>query len=219
MKYTIAILLLIIISSISNALENNDIAIIVDKIQQKYEKIDDFHAKFIQEATVKVLNKVEKADGEVWFKKPGKMRWNYYKPTKDQIVFDGSKIWFYDPEENQVIESNISSVADPSSSTTLFSGLGKIKELFDTTFSTNGKLNEKDNFLLDLKPKNDGGEFNKVTIAVDKESLLLKTFLLYDPYGNITKVSLEDIKINKGINNDIFNFVKPEGVEVITPPY
>ena len=64
MKYTIAILLLIIISSISNALENNDITIIVDKIQQKYEKIDDFHAKFIQEATVKVLNKGENAEGE-----------------------------------------------------------------------------------------------------------------------------------------------------------
>ena len=188
MKYTIAILLLIIISSISNALENNDITIIVDKIQQKYEKIDDFHAKFIQEATVKVLNKVEKAEGEVWFKKPGKMRWNYYKPTKDQFVSDGSKIWFYDQEENQVIESNISSVADPSSSTTLLSGLGKIKELFDTTFSTNGKLYEKDNFILDLKPKNDGGEFNKVTIAVDKERLLVKTILLYDPYGNLTKL-------------------------------
>ena len=61
--------------------ENDNLEAIIDQIQQKYEKINDFNSKFTQEATVRALNQVQKAKGEVWFKKPGKMRWNYYTPT------------------------------------------------------------------------------------------------------------------------------------------
>jgi len=130
--------------------ENDNLEAIIDKIQQKYEKINDFNSKFTQEATVRALNQVQKANGEVWFKKPGKMRWNYYRPTKDQIVSNGITLWFYYEEENQVIESFLNEVMETPTTTTLLSGLGNINKLFNASFSTSNQFKGNEIYLIDL---------------------------------------------------------------------
>lgn len=212
-------LAIVAIPSIAWVENKNDLDSVLTQIQNNYEKINDFHSEFTQEATVRSLNQVQKAEGEVWFKKPGKMRWNYYSPDKDVIVSDGSTIWFYNQEEKQVIESRLTEVVDTPTTTTFLSGLGNIKKQFDARFSETSFPDENGNYLIDLTPKEDGGgeEYNKVTIAVDK-SMLVKTIYLYDPFGNLTKVKLEDIEINKGVSDSLFKFETPKGAEVIKAP-
>lgn len=196
----------------------DELETVVDGIQNNYEEITDFHADFTQEATVKALDKVQKADGEVWFKKPGKMRWNYYTPVKDEIVSDGKTLWFYNVEEKQVIESPLAQVSETETTTTLLSGLGNIKKLFDASFSESGKSDKNGNYMVDLKPKTGEEDYNKVTVAVDKDSMIVNTIYLYDPFGNLTKITLNDIEIDKGVSDSLFSFVVPSGVEVVRPP-
>ena len=191
---------------------------IVDEIQSKYEKIEDFHSKFTQEATVKALNKVQKAEGEVWFKKPGKMRWNYYRPAKDQIVSDGNTIWLYNYDEKQVVKSPLEKVVDTPTTTTFLSGLGSLKEQFNAQFSKPKPVDEDGNYLIDLTPKKGDEQYDKVTIAVDRKTMFVKDIYLYDPYGNVTKVRLENMEINKGVPDSLFNFKMPKGTEVIEAP-
>ncbi len=200
-------------------LANEGLDAVVDKIQKKYEQITDFHAGFSQEAEVKALNKVQKAEGEVWFKKPGKMRWNYYSPAKDEIISDGNTLWYYNQEEKQVIETPLSKVSDTETTSTLLSGLGNIKELFDVSFANADGLGAgAGSYLLDLKPKTEEESYNKVTIAVDKNTMLVNTMYLYDPFGNLTTVNLTNISIDKGVSDSLFVFNVPAGVEVIKPP-
>jgi outer membrane lipoprotein carrier protein len=201
------------------AKENGKLDEILTQVQANYEKINDFYAKFAQEATVRALNQVEKAEGEVWFKKPGKMRWNYYKPDKQEIVSDGRTIWLYNHEEKQVVESPLTEVVDTPTTTTLLSGLGNVKKQFNASFSKVG-FPDEDGYLIDLTPKEDKSEekYDKVTIAVDKKDMMVKTIYLYDPFGNLTKVRLRDIEINKGIPDSLFNLKVPKGVEVIKAP-
>jgi outer membrane lipoprotein carrier protein len=191
---------------------------IVNGVQANYEKINDFHAKFTQEATVRALNKVEKADGEVWLKKPGKMRWNYYRPAKDEIVSDGVMLWFYNYEEKQIIKSPVDKVMDAPTTTTFLSGLGKIKEQFIAKFPEGDQFDENRNYLIDLIPKDGDEDYNKVTIAVDKKSMFVKDVYIYDPFGNLTKLKLKDIEINKGVPDSLFKFKVPKGVEIIEAP-
>ena len=198
--------------------QTEDLDTVLDKIQNKYEKINDFHADFTQEANVKALNKVQKAEGEVWFKKPGMMRWNYYRPAKDEIVSDGKTLWYYNEEEMQVIQSPLNQVSETETTTTLLSGLGKIKELFKASFSESKEFQSNGNYLIDLRPKEDEEDYNKVTVSVDKNSMIVNTIYLYDPFGNLTKVILEDIELNGGVSDSLFSFSVPEGVEIIKPP-
>jgi len=208
-----------LISIPHSALSNEGLDAVVDKIQKKYEQITDFHAGFSQEAEVKALNKVQKAEGEVWFKKPGKMRWNYHSPAKDEIISDGNTLWYYNQEEKQVIETPLSKVSDTETTSTLLSGLGNIKELFDVSFANaDGLGGGAGSYLLDLKPKTEEEGYNKVTIAVDKNTMLVNTMYLYDPFGNLTTVNLTNISVDKGVPDSLFVFNVPTGVEVIKPP-
>jgi len=215
-SYTIIAILLSLTYAYSSAAE--ELEIVVDKIQNKYEEITDFHAKFTQEATVKALDKVQKSEGEVWFKKPGKMRWNYYTPEKDEIVSDGKTLWFYDVAEKQVIESPLAQVSDTQNTTSLLSGLGNIKEVFDASFADTTDTNSNGNYMLELKPKNGEEQYNKAVVAFDKDTMVVRSIYLYDPFGNLTTISLKDIEIDSGVQDSLFSFTVPSGVEVIRPP-
>jgi len=222
LRIVIFVLVSTLILSVSHVLakENENLDNVLNRIQEKYEKINDFSSKFTQEATVKALNKVQRAQGEVWFKKPGKMRWNYLRPTKDEIVSDGITIWFYNEEEKQVIESPLSEVIDTPTTTTLISGLGNLKNLFDARFSKSHSTGDNNAYLIDLSPRDNSEEFNSVTVAVDKDSLLVNTIYLYDPFGNLTTVKLNNIKINNGIPDSLFIFKAPKGAETTkVPPF
>jgi len=217
LRKTVILLLIIFLCSIHAYSQEQDLDSVIDGVQKKYEQIDNFQAVFTQESEIKALNKTQLAEGEVWFKKPGKMRWNYNTPKKDQIVSDGKTLWFYDEEERQVIETPINQVSETQSTTTLLSGLGKIKELFDASFAEPGNQSPNGEYMVDLVPKGDE-EYNKVTISVDKNDMMVNKIFLYDPLGNLTTVKLADIKTNNGVSDSLFEFKTPEGAEVVKPP-
>ena len=212
---------LLILSQFAHSEQSTQVDFIVDKLQNKYEGINNFHADFVQEAEVKALNKTQKAFGEVWFKKPGKMRWNYYSPTKDTIVSDGSILWYYIEADNQVLKSNLKDLNNgDTSSTTLLSGLGKIKELFKVKLINDPAFQSKTGYLLELIPIDvDEDEIkNKIIIHVNKSDSLVSTIFLFDPFGNQTKISLLKTQINKKISDKKFTFKPPKGAEVVKLP-
>ncbi len=199
--------------------EGDELHRVISHVQKRYESTREFQASFEQASTVKALNRVQHAEGEVWFKKPGKMRWNYYKPSRDEIVSDGKKFWYYYRDDNQVVETSLDQVVDNPSTATFLQGLGNIGEEFKARFPDNGGRDKEGNYLIQLVPKdNSGDEVNKFTIVVDPKSWLVKMFYLYDPFGNVTTVTFKDIKINKGIADSLFTFRAPKGVEVIRAP-
>ena len=218
--YPVLIITLLVLSQTALSKQGTELETIVDNIQKKYESMSDFHADFIQEAEVKALKKTQKAFGEVWFKKPGKMRWNYYSPTKDTIVSNGKVLWYYSEQDNQVLQSTLTELSGDTTSTTLLSGLGKIKELFNVKFANDKGLYIKDGHLLELIPKdvNEDEIKNKVIINVNKSSSLVDTIYLFDPFGNQTKISLLKTEINKKISDKIFKFDPPKGAEVVKLP-
>ncbi|MCH8029391.1 MAG: outer membrane lipoprotein chaperone LolA [Candidatus Dadabacteria bacterium] len=215
---TLVVALLIAVPALGTS-SASDLERVVENVQRTYEGAREFHASFEQTAEIKALEKVQKSKGEVWFKKPGKMRWNYYTPNRDEIVSDGSTFWQYDHEEKQVVETSIERVISTQGTTTFLQGLGKIKEQFNASFPTKGHRDAKGNYLVDLSPKDDSGdEVNRFTIVVDPKSWIVSAIFLYDPFNNKTIVNFSNIEINKGISDSVFKFKIPKGVEVIKAP-
>ena len=57
----------------------------VGRLQQIYERTQDFQANFVQETTVKSIRKTEVEEGVVYFKSPRQMLWDYKKPKAKRI--------------------------------------------------------------------------------------------------------------------------------------
>ena len=72
--------------------------------------------------------------------------------------------------------------------------------------------------MIELKPKNEEEQYNKAIVAFDQNTMVVKSIYLYDPFGNLTTISLKDIKIDNGVQDSLFNFTVPSGVEVVRPP-
>ncbi len=201
-----------------------DISKVVDKIQNTYNDIKDFKADFIQESTNKALKYTITDTGVVYFKKPGKMRWDYIKKVDgkeillQKIVNDGEKIYFYNPADNQVLVDDFKNIVPSRAPASFLGGMGNIKKDFDVV--ENYYKSEKrtpDLYYLELIPKEKIKGVNKIFIAVDKEKYLVRETITVDPFENTTKIMFSNIERNKSIPDEVFKFQIPKGVNVITP--
>ena len=59
-------------------------------------------ARFAQMVLDKNLKMLQQATGTMQFSRPGKFRWEYDKPFEQTIVSDGTRVWLYDKDLNQV---------------------------------------------------------------------------------------------------------------------
>ena len=71
----------------------------------------DFRARFTQTLTSAAMGRKTSSSGEVMFKKPGRMRWDYEKPDKSSYVTDGGVLWLYEPDDKQAFKQELEGVA------------------------------------------------------------------------------------------------------------
>ena len=204
--------LLTVYCLLPTAVYANDLNAIISKLQKTYEGIQDVQANFTQLTTSASIKTTQKAEGVVYFKKPGMMKWEYKSPNKDIIVSDGITIWIYQQDIGQVMVGNVLDNGT-SISNNFLAGIGNLKKDFDI------ELAEQDNiaYLLKLNPKMSQPNVQKLYIAVDKKTFLVIKTLVYDMMGNETKVVFENMKTNQSLSGSIFKFKIPEGVKVVKP--
>jgi len=190
----------------------DDLDAIISKVQKTYEGIQNIQADFVQLTTSSATKETQKADGLVYFKKPGMMKWEYKSPTNDIIVSDGRTIWSYQQDIGQVMVGNASD-SSASISNNFLAGMGNLKKDFDI------ELEKPDNnsYVLKLNPKIPQPNIQRLYIAVDKKTSLVKQTIVFDLLGNETKVIFENLRINQSVPANIFKFKIPEGVRVVKP--
>ena len=201
--------------------------------------IEDFEAEFFQESHIASIDKLQRGRGEVAVKFSGaerreglvQFRWEYQEPTRQEIVCDGKTLWVYLPENGQVIESDLASVARASNSDSLtfLSGLGRLSRDFSIGWADPFQ-DAAGNYVLDLRPKKTTSLFRQLLLVVDREAVLARTrgglppdrfpilsSTAVDPSGNRTLIEFHDSRINRNLSDILFRFVLPPGVEVVRP--
>jgi len=189
---------------------------VVAKVQEQYETRKDFKAQFVQETTVKSLGRKQQSEGTVYFKKPGKMRWTYLKPTKQEIISDGKTLWNYRPEDKQVVVAPMAQAFQSATPSTFLAGIGNLQRDFKAGFSqppSSGK-----NYFLELTPNEAQGNLEKLFLMVDKEDFKILQARIQDIMGNLTQMTFSKIQFDNQLADSLFTFVPPQGVEVFNMP-
>ena len=81
------------------------VAEVVRRLQARYDSTKDFTADFTQTVEAATLGQPLESSGQVFFKRPGRMRWEFAAPEKQTIVADGQTLWVYQPEHHQVLKA------------------------------------------------------------------------------------------------------------------
>ena len=188
---------------------------VVRGIEAQYGKMTDLRAEFSQTAFNKSLNQNLPAQGTVYLKKGGKLRWEYSQPTPQEIVSDGKKLWVYTPTLNQVNVGEAPEVlAGPAGS--FLAGLGKLREHFSVRFLNPAQPTDAEgNYALDLTPKNPLPTLTRLILAVDAKDFQLRKAVVHDQFENTVSMKFTKLAVNTNLPDKLFTFVAPQGVATV----
>jgi outer membrane lipoprotein carrier protein len=186
---------------------------IVKKIQDRYQSTQSLEAEFIQVNHYEGFTNTFTSKGRLYIKRPGKLRWDYTQPTKQQVYVNDNKVWVYVPEHQQAVLSPLAQENDSQLPIHLLSWAAELEKEFEVhPEKENGPLTA-----LTLKPKEPKGGPKKILIEVEPKTALIQKITLYDENGNKTSFTFSQIKTNRTLDDKRFVFTPPKGTEVVQP--
>jgi len=185
---------------------------VVQKLQARYDSTAGFSANFTQEVESATLGQKVESRGTVVFKKPGRMRWEFSEP-KQTLVSDGRFFWLHQPVENQVIKTPFQRAFSTTTPASFLLGVGQLEKDFSITLS--GETSEA--YQLRLISHEDPEAIGKLELTVNAKTFDIEQAVVTDPLGNITRLRFSDIDRSTPIQDEVFHFSLPAGVDVIEP--
>jgi outer membrane lipoprotein carrier protein len=165
-------------------------------------------ATFSQSVTDANGEKRDASHGTLALQAPRQFRWETKQPYEQTIVADGTRIWVYDPDLQQVSVRSQSG-EEAHSPLTVLTDLGQLDAQFTTTES-----GEHDGLQwLKLVSKAKEPEFEYAELGFSAKTLDRMVFK--DQLGSTTEIRFDDWKRNPPVTADTFKFTPPKGVDVI----
>ena len=188
----------------------NDVEII-DGLQKSYDAAVDFAADFRQETELKTLGRTLKAWGKVQFKRPGKMLWQYEEPKGQWVMSDGDYIYYYQPEQRQVLKSALKQAFHSDTPLSFLLGLGNLRRDFKVTV----KGLEQDHYVVHLGPKGEMQGVDEVVLGVEREGYNIGWGRIRDPNGNTTLIRFSNVRRGIGVKDSLFRLQVPQGADLV----
>ncbi len=229
---TVFLLLFLYVPHLSAASTPTSLKDVVSALEKGYAGLQDVQADFSQKTTISAVNREQTGSGEVLLKRPAAtaamFRFNYAKP-KQQIISNGKEVWFYTPENKQVMVNSVTAMfaGGNSIALTYLTGLGHVSRDFDVSFAAEPR-DKNGNYQLELAPKKASPALAKLQLTVSakaveqlqatgevKDVFPIVSSVVHDAGGNKTRIDYSRARVNKGLGDGKFNFKIPEGVEVI----
>jgi len=206
-------------------LSTSDASQLVQAVQSSYSKVSASNGKFTQESYLAALDTSEVSSGEMWFQKPGKMRWSYKEPRAQEVVVSDNTMWVYQVEKRQVMVDSIQAALLSDLPIAFLMGLGDLAR----DFEVKGGCRTPKGVVLSLIPRpkspESGGSsgtdpaeggLSGFDLLVDEGAALPKGAMVTALGGNVTAIVFEKLK-SDGITPPAGTFVLeyPNGVDIV----
>lgn len=207
---------------------------VVSTLEQGYASLQDLQAAFHQSTTLAGFPKPQKGHGELALRRPAQgtaqFRFDYTVP-KQSIISNGKQVWFYQPENRQVLISSLEGMMKGGNSIGMayLTGLGNVSKDFNAAFAKPNR-DKQGNYLLELTPRKPTPVLASLRLAIREEAVnaMLADGKIKEPFpiasstvvdfsGTETLISYSRIRTNNGFSAAKFNFKIPQGVEIIKP--
>ncbi len=222
----------VVLASFASPGYGADLSEVIAALEQGYNTLADVQADFSQRTVIASIKREERGKGELFIKKGGKgqamFRFDYAKP-RQQIISDGKQVWYYIPDNKQVMISDVKALFAGGNGIALnyLTGMGRVSRDFNISFAKE-RQDRNGNYVLDLTPKKPNQVMTRLRLTIAAQAVEQfresgKPLALFpivasamdDPYGNRTFFEFSRVKVNQGMSSGRFSFKVPAGVEVI----
>lgn len=165
-------------------------------------------AEFTQTVTDKRGRVTQQASGTMAFARPGKFRWDYRAPYEQIIVGDGSRLWLYDTDLDQVTVKPLSDLI-AGTPAALLAGDNSL----DRYFRLQNAGEQGGMEWLEATPRNRDTTFERIRMGFRGDTLVQME--LFDFFGQRTTLVLSKLVRNPLLAASRFKFTPPKGADLI----
>ena len=199
MRYLIIILALIASPATADDAEK--------RLKAALKNLDNISAEFKQTLRDEDKKIVQQSRGTLKLQRPGKFAWVYTDPFEQRIVADGSELWIYDVELEQVTVKPM----DAGLSNAPIMILMKQSDVSEQ-FTINEVGQRKYLYWVELLPTASDLEYTTIYIGLEDGSV--RAMELQDQFGQSTQIVFENLRVGVVHDPATFKFVPPPGVDV-----
>jgi outer membrane lipoprotein carrier protein len=184
----------------------------LEKIERRYNSIRTLRVSF--EETYRAGGRTGKTEtGELYLRKPGKMRWDYSSPAGKLFVSDGKNVFFYTPRGNRAEKVSLKDTDDMRAPLAFL--LGKLE--FEREFQ-NFRLATPSGGLMTLSvdPKSDRLPYKQVEFTFDNLYQITKLNVTGHDNSVLTFVFTNE-RLNPAMDDKLFRFDLPPGATFADP--
>lgn len=176
-------------------------------------------ADFTQSVVDGRSRKIGEGHGTMLISRPGRFRWELApkdgRESGQLLVADGSNLWFFDRDLDQVTVKPATEALSQSPAM-LLSGAGDVRKAFDVKAEPAGREGSRDLEWVAVTPRAAEGDFKVARLAF--RGLELVRMELQDRLGQRTTIEFASPVRNGPVAPDLLRFVPPAGVDVIGTP-
>lgn len=183
---------------------------ILRSTQQQYANILSVKAKFSQDSFMAALEASERSSGNLWFKRPGLMRWQYSSPEPQEFIIRDKTMWFYQEREKQVLVDHFRDVLMSDLPVSFLLGIGDLER----SFAVDRACMTPSGTLLFLKPRLQTNENLQSFELLLDDKFRPTGAKVRDVGGNTTSILLSEISFDANIEDDKFSATFPKGVDI-----
>mgnify|MGYP001811733073 CR=1 FL=1 len=177
------------------------------RLKTALKNMDNLSAEFKQTLLDEDKNVVQQSRGTLALQRPGKFAWIYSEPFEQRIIADGSELWIYDVELDQVTVKPM----DESISNAPIMILMKESDVTQQ-FKVSEVGQRKYLYWIELEPLASDLEYQRIFIGL--EDAQVRAMELQDQFGQSTQIVFDNLRMGVVHNPATFKFVPPDGVDV-----
>ena len=182
-----------------------------DTLQAFFKDLRTLEADFHQEVLTSEGKLQQESAGHVWILRPGRFRWNYQTPYKQQLVADGRRLWSYDEDLAQVSVQAMDKVFSATPAM-LLSGNEPLEDVF--RMQEQPAPDGEQQVL--LTPKSDDSNVTGIHLYFVNGSF--SRIEAGDNFGNTTSFTFTKLVRNAPVDEGIFRFVPPPDADIVGEP-
>ncbi len=174
---------------------------LLERSQSIYSTLSSLTGDFDQESYMAALDLSEVSYGKMWFERPGKMKWEYKYPEKQEFVLKDSSFWFYQPRLNQVVVDSVKNAFVSDLPVSFLLGVGDVVSQFKVL----NACKSSEGTILALGKKTGDENLKEFYLLVDSYSGVPKGAKVIDVGGNITTIVIKAPNLNDSLPKGLFN--------------
>jgi outer membrane lipoprotein carrier protein len=186
---------------------NEDFSGTLKSVENRYNRAKTLQVTF--EETYAAQGRGRKTEsGELYLRKPGKMRWEYRTPAGKLFVSDGKDVFYYSPVAKQVERMKLKESDDMRAPLAFL--LGKLD--FDKDFKNFSFRNEGAGLAITAEAKSDKLPYRQVRFLVTPDAQIRKLDITIQD-GSTLSFALSNEKVNPALDEKLFRFEMPPGAK------